>query len=127
MKQPINIIRYLTLRSCLEAYGLNPNSKGYWEWADEEGVKHRTRKSTALKSIKSLTCWGWAEDKARIHVWIGKRATLKDVTSLLAHEFGHLRRPFHRNVFDEEQKASKYQSVAVTAISAAQDLLNVDK
>src|SRR3990170_330521 len=97
----IEIIRHPTLKSCLKEYGLDPNSKGYWEWADADGTKHRTKKGTAYSSIQKRKCWGWTEDKKRIHVWIGKKANLLDIVDLLAHEFGHTNRPFYRDVFQE--------------------------
>ena len=121
---PISIIRYPTLRSCLKSFGLDDNSKGYWQWPDADGNKHRSQNGTAIKELKNRSCWGWVENKKIIHVWVGKRATLSDVVSLLSHEIGHLERPFHKNRFSEEQKASKYQRVAVKALKAAQDLLN---
>ena len=122
-KKPIQIIRHSTLRECLKAYGIPANAQGYWKWADADGTNHKTKNSTALSLIKRRTCWGWTEDKKVIHVWIGKRATLVDIVGLLAHEMGHIQRPFRANVYDEEQKAAIYASVALGALSAAEEML----
>ena len=122
MTEPIQIIRHKTLSDCLKAYGLSPRSRGYWKWADHDGKRHITTHSKALALIRKRSCWGWT-DKETIHVCVGKRATLAQVINLLSHELGHIRRPFHRNRYSEEQKASTYAYVALTAFSAAQDLL----
>ena len=122
----IKIVRYETLKECLEALGVDPDTKGYWEWADANGTRHKERYGKAIDKIRKFKCWGWADKgygKREVHVWIGKRATLKDVVSLLAHEMGHLERPFHDTRFAEETKAAKYERVAFNALGAAQELL----
>ena len=122
----IKVIRYETLKECLEALGVDPDTKGYWEWADADGIPHKERYGKAIDKIRKFKCWGWADKgkgKREVHVWIGKRATLDDVGKLLAHEIGHLERPFHYTRFAEETKAAKYERVAEIALEAAQELL----
>lgn len=119
----MKMVRYETKKECLEALGIDSNTKGYWEWADADGTKHREHYKHAINTLKKRACWGWVENKETIHIWIGKKAKLDEVIEVLAHEIGHAQRPFHRNVFSEETKASKYAQTAVTALNAATELM----
>ena len=54
MMKKIKIIRYETLKECLSAFGVNSNSKGYWEWADAAGTRHKERYGKAIDKIRKF-------------------------------------------------------------------------
>jgi len=76
----------------------------------------------SLIGIYQRQVWGWCEAKEVIHVWVGRGAKMEDVIALIAHEQGHMMRPHHRSL-KEEQKACIYEKVAVMAYEGAKDLM----
>ena len=45
-----------------------------------------------------------------------------DFIGMMAHEKGHLTRPFHRNEIEEEMKAERYGDAAAFAYQVYEDL-----
>lgn len=126
----INAIRYRTLSKCLAAYfdcsvSELPKITGAWEWLDADGVHHSYSHKDAMKLVRRRKCWGFLEDKDTIHYWAGKGATELDLLDLFAHEIGHMERPYHRSL-QEEQKANKYSKVATIAYCAMRDHFEKD-
>lgn len=126
MSAPVEIVRYPTLAACLRAFhGLSGRDRlpdGVWEWKTSDGTLERLRDRYARREIRKRKCWGWCENKGRIHLWIAPGAEYREVFKLLAHEFGHMQRPYYRSL-DEEQKACKYAKVAEFAWDVANGLL----
>lgn len=123
--QENRVICYKTARSCFEAmYGTKARTiRGF----DSEGKPYRYSAFKFLSIIRRRGRWGFAEHyKKTIHVWIGKRATITDVISLLGHEIGHLQKPYsHKNKSKEEQKASRYSMIAVDAYTLVKRLRRI--
>lgn len=122
----IVILRYKTAGKCLRVYfGLDESDslpEGYWEWKDAAGTYKKKTMRESLIGIYKQQVWGWCENKETIHIWVGKEAKFEDVVGLIAHERGHMIRPYHRSL-KEEQKACRYQDVAVMAYEVARDLM----
>lgn len=122
----VKVIRYRTINACLAAF-YNCSVKeldsieGYFEYQDADGTVTMTSQQVALKQIRQRSCWGWVENKTTIHVFVRKRASLRQVMALFAHEQGHMQRPYHRSL-QEEQKASIYAEVACGAFDLAMEI-----
>ena len=108
----ITVKTYKSLTKCLKTFfnGTIPES-GWWEWLDADGCKHKIKLQDAIKRHKKEGCWGWVENKDTIHLWVGKKCSSENLIRLIAHELGHMNRPFHRSLI-EEQKAERYAAVA---------------
>lgn len=85
-----------------------------WAGGKEEGWDVQK----AISDIRKRACWAWIEGKMVIHYYISKDATMTQVVKLFGHEIGHMQRPFHRSL-KEEQKADKYSNVAAAAYQIA--------
>lgn len=130
MTEPdVHVIRYDTLLECMAAFlecewDEVECQEGIWKWACEDGVRHEQPMQEAIVDILTNDLvWGWAEDKNWLHIWFSDRCSRERLLGALAHELGHIRRPFHRDVFKEETKACKYGSVAMTAYAIMKDLM----
>ena len=127
MKKEIDIITYKTINDCLAAfYGIDKKElsevDGHFEWKDCNGREFTMEAQKAIQMIRKKKVWGWVEGKKTIHAFIRKSASLRDIIELLAHEVGHMQRPFYRSL-KEEQKANIYEEVAVCAFDIATQLL----
>lgn len=79
-------------------------------------------RATMLQEVTDIGVWGWSEvgvDLNVIHFWVDHEMNPEDIREhmlcLLAHEQGHLLRPYHKNMNVEEQKAQRYENVAQLA------------
>lgn len=123
MNSRIKGIRYKSVNECLASYfHCKPRAldqiTGNWVWKDANGVERSMSNQDALKTIRKRGYWAWVENKAVIHFFISRRVHLRNVIKLFAHELGHMQRPFHRSL-QEEQKASVYAELAVKAYDLA--------
>ena len=118
------IIVHKSLASCLKSYGINGD--GYWKWMDAEGKTHKRSHKVAVRSIRRRRCWAYISNKSEIHMWVGKGCNRIEVFRVLAHEMGHAERPFYRSL-KEEQKAAKYERVAVSAYSHVDKVIRKSK
>jgi uncharacterized protein YjaZ len=121
----LKIIQYKTIKECLEAFYFNTPldqvPDGFFCYQDADGNEFSIAKDKAIEMIKKRNAWGWVENKEIIHIFIKKKAPMLEVVEMLAHEIGHLQRPFHKSL-KEEKKANLYAKVAVTALAIALEL-----
>ena len=85
-------------------------------WADGSDTEWDVQE--AIKNIRRRRCWAWVENKEFIHYFVRKSASVLDLVKMFAHELGHMERPWHRSL-KEEQKADKYACVASAAYCIA--------
>jgi uncharacterized protein YjaZ len=90
---------------------------------DGNGKEYSMSWDELIKTQKGVGCYGFTRDKDKIHVWIEKYADPLDVVCLLAHEYGHLLNPHHRDDMKEEVKAEQYARCAGFAFNSMKDLL----
>ena len=116
--------KYPTINGCLAAFfdcevGELCSLSGRFEmrWAD--GNESKWEVQEAIKKFRKKRCWGWVEDKTFLHYFIRKSATMVDLVKLFGHEIGHMQRPWHRGL-KEEQKADKYANMAAAAYCVAE-------
>lgn len=127
----IHIVNYDTLLECMAAFLRCEENEvleleGVWQWGDEDGVHHEEPMQEAVAKILNYDdVWGWIEDKQWVHIWFSDQCTPERLLGALAHELGHIRRPWHRDTFVEETKACKYGSVAMTAYDIMKDLMEI--
>lgn len=123
----LDVFRYDTLEACMAAFygcteiGLLDQPRTRWEHKGRETVWPIRR---VIRNRKKIGTWGWAENKKAIHVWITKEASMQSVIHLVAHELGHLERPYRMDKFEEERKAVKYSEVATLAFEISEDLIS---
>ena len=115
--------KYRTINECLAAFfdcdvdKLGTLSGNFeMRWAD--GSESNWEVQKAIRDIRKRRCWGWIENKTFLHYFIRKSATMIDLVKLFAHEIGHMQRPWHRGL-KEEQKADKYANIAAAAYCVA--------
>lgn len=114
-----------TLESCIAAYFDCPESEilereGHWEGYDSKGEPYRLTTQEVVENCTRKGVWGFLEDKVKIHVWVDTgKATFADALKLIAHERGHMLRPYHKTTRGEEMKAGRYEDVADFAYLAA--------
>ena len=111
-KVQVQVVVYRSLEGCMKAFG--ETKLGHFEWMSADGKKYRMSLKETVRLSRAAGCWAWAEDKKAIHLWMGKGCTKEELFGVLAHEIGHMERPFHRTL-REEQKAAKYERVALAA------------
>ena len=117
------IIRYKTINGCLSKFfqcdrkdldSLN----GKFETKNERGEFKSYPVQKSISLIRKMKVWAWVENKETIHFFARKNATERDLVDCFSHEIGHLQRPFHRSLI-EEQKACMYSKVALMAYDIA--------
>jgi hypothetical protein len=123
MKLGRSIVLYDSLEACMRAFfgGSRPPRDGAWTWQDADGEIHELSMVKSRAAIRRRGCWAWVENKTTIHAWISDRAAPRKVFRMLAHEIGHMERPYHRDLA-EERKANKYARVALAAWDAMADV-----
>ena len=119
----IEAVKYDDINKCMAAFfNCEPDEleslEGNFEMLWGDGKEESWDIQTAITDIRKGACWGWLEDKRVLHYYISARATLSQVIKMFGHELGHMQRPFHRSL-KEEQKADKYGSVVVAAYEIA--------
>lgn len=124
----VPVVQYKTINACMAAYFCCDvkdldTLEGKWKFMSADGTEDICANKDAIKDIRKLSAWGWVEGKETIHLFVRKSAKLKDVISLLAHEVGHTRRPFHKSVI-EEKKACIFAEVARCAFDLSTEILN---
>ena len=121
----IKIVRYKTPEELLAAeYGMPIDELRLCKHGgfDSDGKEVEFDFNELIIAVKDMGCYGFAGNKLDIHVWISADANLVDVMNLLAHERGHLFRPFHRDLMKEEKKANLYGLCAEFACRVALNL-----
>ena len=123
----LNVHTYDTIETCIAAfYGceegeIHDQEKWTWEHNGKITVWGMRR---MIRSRKQCGTWGWCEHITKdLHVWVADYAEPKCVIRLLAHEIGHRQRPYKRDNFAEERKASLYEDVALTAFEIMEDIM----
>lgn len=131
----LQFIRHRSLEACIAAYfhtrpsrcfSLKFPRRGFWEFYDQHGKRHRWSMARTLRSCRTWGTWGWAQGKRRVHLWIAPYAEFNEIVRLLAHEIGHTQKP-HLPPAREEQKAAKYETVALLAVKMARRLAKEPK
>lgn len=113
-----HVVRYNSLEECMAAFFCcdveDLPTQGRWEWMD--GDRFRVWPMSRVLRVRRKTgTWGWCEEKRVIHLWVADHADDLSIMRLIAHELGHMRRPFKRESHEEEAKANQYADVAQTA------------
>lgn len=127
----IDAIEYETINECLAVFfDCKPSElkkiRGFWEWKNSDGSYEKEPVQKGIRQARRRACWGFVRGKKEIHYFIRKRATMRNVIDLFAHELGHMERPHHRSA-DEEYKANRYSVVAISAYAFANELLKSGK
>lgn len=116
----MKVVWYRTARQCLAAFcDCRPNAVAQPGWImvwEGDGYFRRKSRKVAYRSILDMGCWGFCAGKRTLHLWISRRANRADALGLVAHELGHCQRPHCRDKGREEQKANKFDEVAVNAM-----------
>jgi len=122
----IKLIRYDTLDEILEKhygcsiadlkksrhFGFDGNNME-WEFTFEE----------MYENIQIMGCYGMAVNKEEIHFWVDVNGVdPSDFIGMIAHEKGHLTRPFKRDPMKEEFKAERYGDAASFAFCIAKEI-----
>ena len=116
--------KYRTINTCMaEFFNLEDTKSldslsGHFEMRWANGNESKWDVQEAIRHIRKRKCWGWIEDKTILHYFIRKSATMADLVKMFAHEIGHMQRPWHRGL-KEEQKADKYANIAAAAYCVA--------
>ena len=115
--------RYRTINECLAAFfDCDANEldslSGRFEMRWENGDESKWEVQEAIKKIRRKRCWGWIENKTMLHYFVRKSATMINLVKMFGHEIGHMQRPWHRDL-KEEQKADKYANTAAVAYTVA--------
>lgn len=76
----------------------------------------------AIRMIRKRGAWGFCHNKKEVHLWIGENATPVQIINVVAHEIGHMIRPWHKNDGMEEVKALKYGDNASESLSILLDV-----
>ena len=74
------------------------------------------------KDIEMRGHWGFCNDKEEIHIWCTPDTPDEKKLRLIAHEIGHTKRPFHKDIEKEEAKAEQYAEVTAKAYDLMQQL-----
>lgn len=120
------VIKYKTLEECMAEYFdcdiVDIPKQGLWEWMDGDRLRVWGMRRVIRSRTKAGT-WGWVEDKGKIHIWIADYAKKKHIIRTLAHEMGHIMRPYKRISTEEEAKAERYAEVAQGAFMAMEAIV----
>ena len=128
MPAKIHVVNHTDLLNCLATYFGCPINDLYnmpFHWSDDAG-NHVWGMRRYIRCIKQRGTWGFAENKKRIHIWFKKGTSEANLLKLLAHEIGHLQRPWKRNRILEETKAINYAYVALSAYEIMLNLKEID-
>ncbi len=119
--ETIQVFTYKTLAECTDAcWG---NGGILINGCESDGRPYTMTRKKAMTAYRKRKCWGFCRGKSEVHLWIGKKATKEQVIGLIAHELGHMARPFRQETQAEEIKAGRYEKIAKTAYNIATDLL----
>lgn len=117
---------YPTSRALVEEYF---TEDGHMEWDRShtfyDGDKPFTvTAAEALKNIRRKGYWAYVSNKSQFHIWFRRNVSDENLIALLAHEYGHLMRPYHLPCSgpQEEAKAKRYEMTARTAANLAKVL-----
>jgi len=91
---------------------------------DAQGGEYHLSVTDMITNITSVGCWGFCDNKQNLHVWVDKESVdFRDLIQLLAHEYGHIKRPHYNDPQKEEMKAEGYSEVTLFAYDVATKLL----
>ena len=120
----LRVLHYPTARNIVEEFwsqeGLQWSQKR--RFYDGRGWTKADSGREMLAWVRRKGRWGFVRDKHELHIWLRRNHNFADTVVLLAHEYGHLMGPWHRNPEREESKAGQYESVAYSAIVLARRL-----
>ncbi len=129
----IKVVPYESLEDCMlacfyEFDTMDELLNGRWEWYDQDNDRNRVwSMRRVLRNRRKIGTWGFCHNKKEIHIWISDHATPKSILKLIAHEIGHMQRPFKKKSILEEKKAMVYADVALTAFEIMEKLINDKK
>lgn len=90
---------------------------------DGDGKEYEYTYDQYYEAIERIGCYAFADNKSEIHFWVDtEKAYPGDFLGMIAHEKGHLTRPFHRNEMKEEIKAERYGDTAAFAYQIYKDV-----
>jgi hypothetical protein len=95
---------------------------------DGDGNEYELSFDEMVGNIKEMGCYGFVDSKQSIHFWVDTDIVSPvDFIGMMAHEKGHLTRPFHRDEMREEMKAERYGEAASFAFQIYMDIFLCDK
>jgi hypothetical protein len=93
---------------------------------DGDGNEYELSFDEMVGNIKEMGCYGFVDSKQVIHFWVDLDiVSPSDFIGMMAHEKGHLTRPFHRDDMKEEIKAEKYGDAASFAFQIYTNILSL--
>ena len=118
------LVEYDEIDECLaEFLGVKKDKlekvRGKMEWETEDGEIIECSKKKFVGNVREQDCWGWVRGKSEIHFWFEVGTAVESLVAMLAHELGHMERPFYKEHKKEEKKACKYGRVALEAYRLA--------
>jgi hypothetical protein len=123
-KEDVTVTVYSDLTKCIEAcWGLPIQEITNWGGCDLEENECEITVDEAISDIKECGCWGVCNNKNEIHLWMDKNVDPRQLIRLLAHERGHMLRPYHREFVKEESKACRYEDCAMFSYDVTMELL----
>ncbi len=131
-KVEIYFYRYDTLKEIIEEHYQTPfNELSDFQvcGGDGRGGEYNLTFEEMIENIKLMACFGFAckqDGKNEIHFWVDiDNVDPIDFIGLIAHEKGHLLRPWKKTSIDEELKADRYADTATLAFKVACDVLGI--
>lgn len=94
---------------------------------DGNGKEYEYSYDDLIRSLKIMGCYGFADSKKKIHFWVDINVVDPiDFIGMIAHEKGHMTRPFHKDEMKEEIKAERYGDAASFAFQIYKDVFLTD-
>lgn len=117
----LEVYVYPTSRAIVEEFwegeGLEPDAKKTFH--DGEGESFDEGFDDLLTYVRRAGQWAYVSRKYQLNIWLRRNTNFSELVSLLAHEYGHLVRPWHKSVALEEEKATEFEKVCRTSIVLA--------
>ena len=117
----LKVRQYDTLEELFEEmYGMETKELKTYEHSgyDGKGKDWNYTFDEMCTNIGKMGCYAFARGKEEIHFWVDlKTVDPLDFIGMMAHEKGHLTRPYKRNPMQEEVKAERYGVAASFAYS----------
>jgi len=113
VKEGITFFIYSNPKDLLKSYFRGTRGNKIAIYHQYEGKKHIYSKEDWLDALHEDGFWAYLRGDV-VHLWFDKSADFKDVLGLVAHELGHLEKPYY-GFIREEKKACRYSDIAELA------------
>ena len=92
------------------------------QWYEDGSTKLVQRKNL-MRRYRNMGYYGFISWKNEMHLWFDNSCDISDMVGLIAHELGHIERPYHKDRSEEEKKAGKFAAVAKSATTLSVRIL----